>query len=283
MIRSGNLSLVKPQSSSVGERWLDVGLLYLFIMAWFLVALREIPGMPFLREAFWLDGVFLVMAMLTTVSTLSRQIPFQNVLMAAPIIALIGAAAHWTSFVSGIPFGPIHVLHANGNSIFQEWIAALALVWVVAVLNARGVAHLLLQSRVGRPNYGLHVMLMTAALVVGLGLGIEPFASRVHRYWLWGETRLPVTWYGAPLTCLFAWGSVTLIALVAATAVLIRKHPSPMAPSLRPLLVWTLLNLLFALAGLVNHLWTVAATSLGVALVPALVVLAIQLKQERTN
>jgi len=79
---------------------------------------------------------------------------------------------------------------------------------------------------------------------------LEPYGSEIHRYWLWGQTRLPVTWHGAPLTSLFGWGTISVVCLIAGTPALVNKHPRPPEPSGWPVLIWVAINLLFLLAAL---------------------------------
>lgn len=128
------------------------------------------------------------------------------------------------------------------------------------------------------PNHGYHLLGFSVLLVVVMAMAIEPFASTGHRYWLWGETRLPVTWQGVPLSCLFAWGAVSVIASFAATPFLIDKHPRPIPPSREPAWIWALLNGLFALGAAVHGLWP-ATILAGVSGAFAVVVLILARRQ----
>jgi len=130
-----------------------------------------------------------------------------------------------------------------------------AVIWVVLLLNARGLARLILEGASKHPNHGYHVLGLSVLLVVAMVMSMEPFASTGHRYWLWGETRLPVTWQGVPLSCLFAWGAVSVIASIAAMPFLIDKHPRPLPPAREPAWIWALLSGLFAIGTAVHGLW----------------------------
>src|SRR5580692_8197880 len=60
----------------------------------------------FLRmDSGWPEAAFILLATFSTLTALTRQLPSQNVLLAASIIALIGGAAHALGAISGIPFG----------------------------------------------------------------------------------------------------------------------------------------------------------------------------------
>jgi len=242
----------------------------LCVGAWVWVVLRQFPGMGGWGGADAAEALLLVTAVLATVSTVARQVSLQNALMAAGIIGVIGGTAHWASYVTAIPFGPLRFLHATGTSPVQEWFFVPALLWVAVLLNARGVARALLGPASGRPNQGTHLLWMSALLVVTLAMALEPFASTAHHYWLWGDTRLKVTWHTAPLSCLFGWGAVGIIASFAATPCLIIKHPRPGPPPTDPAWLWAMAGTLFAVGNGANGLWpgtAMAVANVGLAMV----------------
>ena len=105
-------------------------------------------------------------------------------------------------------------------------------------------------------TYGFRLIGLTTALVTLLDLGLEPFAVRVKHYWLWNPTKLKFDWYGAPWINFFGWAVTTLLILAFATPSLINKKPAPQPPpDYGPLVVWLLINLLFATGAAVSHLW----------------------------
>jgi hypothetical protein len=248
-------------------------------LLWAVVLARQFPSLSWLTKADWAEPSLLVVALLVTVSSLARQIPLQNALLAACVIALAGGAAHWTSSVAGVPFGPIRFPQAQGATPFQEWFCVPAVLWVVLLLNARGVARLLLERRARHRNHGTNIIGLTALLMAVMALVLEPFASVAHHYWLWGETRLPITWQGAPLSALFAWGVVSVISLMLATPALLDKHPRPAPPSTDALLMWILMNLLFGAGTAVAGLRLPAGVALANVLLGA--TLAIRVKRGR--
>jgi hypothetical protein len=217
--------------------------------------LRQIPGLSLLPDASWPEALLLVAALLVTVSTLALQVSLQSALMAAGVIGLVGGSAHWISYVTGVPFGPLQFPHAYGATPFQEWFFVPAVIWVVLLLNARGLARLILEGASKHPHHGYHLLALSILLMVAMAMSIEPFASTVHHYWLWGETRLPVTWQGVPLSCLFAWATVSVIGSFAAGPFLIDKHPRPRPPAREPAWIWALSSGLFAVGTAVHGLW----------------------------
>jgi hypothetical protein len=240
------------------ERWSHRTLLLLFGGAWLWVVLRQFPALPALRTAGWPEALLLVTAAMVTVWTLARQVSLQNALAAAVLVGLVGGTAHWASHATSVPFGPLRFHHALGNSPFQEWFFVPTLLWVVLLLNARGVARALLVTQTPHRNHGLHLLGLSTLLVVAMAMALEPFASTVHRHWLWGETRLPVTWHNVPLSGLFAWGAVSIIASFAATPFLINKHPRPGPPAAEPAWIWAMAGGLFAVGTGAHGLWPAA-------------------------
>jgi uncharacterized membrane protein len=83
----------------------------------------------------------------------------------------------------------------------------------------------------------------------------------VKRYWLWTPTRFPFDWYGAPVTNFVGWVVTALLILAFASPSLIRKKPVKSPPDYHPLLVWTLLNLLFVTGAFSLQLWFAAGFS----------------------
>ena len=124
------------------------------------------------------------------------------------------------------------------------------------ILASRGVARLMLRPWRKTQNYGFRVIGLTTALVVLFDVGLEPFATRVKRYWFWNPTKLRLDWYAAPGVNFFGWAVTTLLILAFATPALINKKPGPPPPpDYIPLVVWLLFNLLFATGAAVHHLW----------------------------
>jgi uncharacterized membrane protein len=230
----------------------------LFLITWSLLWLAA--WVPFLApaKAMELEGLLILLAAGTTLLSLSRQAPAQNVLLAAGIIALVGAFAHLIGARLGIPFGPFVYTRAAGPLLFHILPWAIPFIWVVAVLNSRGVARLILRPRLETPNYGLWVFGLTVALCVLFDFGLEPFATQGRHYWFWSPTKLGLTWYGAPVTNFLAWGVVTMLMLAFVTPPVINKRHARLPADFHPLIVWLLLNQLFVVGALEQQLWRAA-------------------------
>ena len=87
----------------------------------------------------WMTNLFLVSALLTSLVTLARQLPLQNVVMAGVLVSI--AAAGWGEFTQT-------ALDWRGTS----W--RTTAFWTAVLLNVRGVAQFLLQVRRGTRFYG---------------------------------------------------------------------------------------------------------------------------------
>jgi hypothetical protein len=251
--------LLRPQRRNPLEKWQERVVWTLFALLWAALLARQFPSLEWwLADQEWVTPLFLVVTAWLTVQVLCQELPLQNALLAAMVIGGLGGAAHWLSQLSGVPLGPIAFADARGPSPFQEWALGAALLWVVALLNARGTARWLLRRVPDHSSRGLWTLGLSVLLVVWLTLGLEPYGSEIHRHWLWARTRLPVTWHGAPLTALFGWATVSLVALLAATPALLSKHPHPPPPGPQPAILWLAINGILGVAALTHGLVDVA-------------------------
>jgi putative membrane protein len=213
----------------------------------------------------------LILAVTVTLASLRRQLPAQNVLAVSLVIAILAAAVQTLGFLTGIPFGRFAYTDEIGPRFFPPLPCAMPLVWLVAILAARGTARLILRPGRTRRNYGLRLLGLTVLLAVLFDLGLEPFATQVKHYWSWEPAPSGVNWYGTPWTNFIGWAAAMSLVLIAATPWLINKKPGPEAASYEPLAVWALLNLLFATSAARHQLWAAALlVSTGTAVVTLL-------------
>lgn len=241
-----------------GFKWLTAAVAlanYVLVMV-VLVTHQRLPGKPGWPEAF-----LLFTATLATLTALTRQLPAQNALLGAVIIAGIGTAAHLCSAATAIPFGPIHFTDASGPRWFNLVSWAMPMLWVLLVLNSRGVARLILRPWRKLRAYGFWLIGLTVVLTVLLAAALEPFGGALKRYWIWEPTRIPITWAGAPLTNFVGWLVVTLLIMAFAAPPLIDKRARPVSrpPDYHPLILWLLALTLFGVGTVMNRLWLQAA------------------------
>lgn len=204
------------------------------------------------------EAWLVLLAAISTLVALARRLPAQNVALVAVMIAAIGGAAHGLGAKTGIPFGPILFGSAAGFKLFGilPWI--MPLLWIVAVLNSRGVARLVLRPWRKTRTYGFWLMGLTALFTMLFDFALEPFATHIKHYWIWTAAGFPLTPQGAPVANAVGWFVVTLLILAFATPVLINKQLSKRrAPDFHALAVWLGAILLFGTAAALRDFWVV--------------------------
>jgi bisanhydrobacterioruberin hydratase len=221
-------------------------------------------------ESNWPEAVLLLLATASTLVALARQLPSQNVWLAASIIALIGSVAHFFGATSGIPFGSFLFGSEIGGKFFSTLPWAMPLLWIIAVLNSRGVARLVLRPWRKTRTYGFWLIGLTALFTMLFDDALEPFAAHVKHYWIWTAGGFSLTPSGAPLSNSVGWFIITVLMLAFATPVLINKQLSKRsAPDFHPLAVWLGSILLFAVGTAMNGLWPAIALDGIIALLTA--------------
>lgn len=260
---------IKPETASTSKAAIWVHWLFTILLAAafiFELATFFLPA-DFLN---WPEAALILLAAVSTIASLARQLPLQNVLLAAFVIAVFGGAAHAVGALTGIPFGPFTFSDSAGPEIFKTLPVAMPLLWVVVVLNSRGTARLILRPWRKTKTYGFWVIGLTAVLAALFDFALEPFAARVKHYWIWTPTKFPVAWYGAPLVDFLAWALVTLLVLVFVTPALINKQPRKKGSrTFHPLAVWLGGILLFAVACAQRGFWPAVAADATIGIVIA--------------
>jgi uncharacterized membrane protein len=230
-------------------------LLLFFVLNAGLVGLRLAIPKALPAGAAWPDAFLLVLAAGSTLASLSGQVPAQNALLAASVIGCAGGAAHALGAATGVPFGPFVDHPQNiGRELFSLVPWTVPLIWVVVLLNARGVARLILRPYRSKDGYGFYVMGLTVLLAVVFDLGWEPYAVLLKHYWAWKPTRIPLDWYTAPWSAFLGWALAATLILLFVTPALINKSPAQPRPSYQPLVIWEVLSLLLLTGALVRHL-----------------------------
>jgi len=225
----------------------------------------NLPGKPG-----WPETLLLLLATAGTIAALARQLPLQNVLLAAFIIGAMGGAIHSLGANTGIPFGPFLFGAEAGPMLFKMLPWAMPLVWIAVILNSRGVARLILRPWRKLRNYGFWLIGLTALLAVLFDLAFDPFAARAKHYWLWLPTKFPVTWQSAPLVNFLSWAVVSLLMLAFITPALINKSPVRRTVDYHPLAVWLGAILLFGIAAARHGMWPAVALDGSMAVATAI-------------
>lgn len=245
---------------------------------WLLACLLAIAFGLELASFFWplkldgsLDAAFIVLAAAGSLATLWRQLPLQNVLLGACAIALIGGGFSALGARTDLPFGPFVFTSGSGQLMFKTLPWAMPLLWVVVVLNSRGVARLMLRPWRKTKTYGFRVIGLTAPLVLLFDVALEPFATRVKHLWLWLPTAWPLTWQGASVMNFVSWALIAVLILLFVTPVLIVKKPrSKSRPDFYPLCLWLGALLLFGTGSAVNGSWPPVFVDAAIGIVVAI-------------
>lgn len=241
-------------------------ILHRILSAFFLVALPTALWLHHKQPAAtWPLAILLGLTVVSTFVSQCRSLPFQNVLVVFIFILVIAGIIQTIGTATSIPFGPYIYADAAGDRVFDVLPWPLPLVWAVVILNCRGVARLLLRPWRKVRTYGFRLIGLTGLLTALFALGLDPFATRAHRMWVWQESRGGINWFGAPWINFFAWGMTTLLILVFTTPWLINKKPVKRAPDYHPLFVWLGLNLFFAATLAQHHLWLAAGLTLTIS------------------
>jgi carotenoid biosynthesis protein len=253
-----------PNPFSGWQHKVHVGLTTLFLAAAALAWLNLWISNRFLGTGHWPDGLLILSAAATSMAALCRQLPAQNVIFASFLIGLCAGGITAINGLAGVPFGPLEYQKDNvGEFILGPLPWAIPVLWVVILLNARGVGRLILRSQRHAPNYGFRVMGLTVLLVVIFQLSLQPYATELKEYWIWKPTKLPSSWYTTPWTNFLGCGVMSLLILLFVTPMLISKSPVPRPPAYHPLLMWELLNLQLLSGTFRQHLWGVSALTCG--------------------
>lgn len=226
----------------------------------------------------WLGGLALVLAVAATVAGLARNLPIENSIMAAVFVALISGLIQIVGVKTGIPFGPYVYTENLGPRMFHLLPWPMPLLWVVIILNSRGVARLILRPGSKLPNPGLWTIGLTCVLAVVIDFNLEPFAVKVGRFWNWRTLPDVPAWYGAPWVNFLGWIVAVFLVLAFTTPWLINKKPvKSQVPDYYPLSMWLTVNLLLVSANAWRGLWTAA----GFGLVAGLIVTAFAVRGAR--
>lgn len=237
----------------------------LFILSWLaLEGLILRLGLPLTENWRWAEGLFLALATATTLAAMARELPVQNIVTAAFLIGFIASVVQAVGATTGIPFGSFVYADKFGPRLFTTLPLTTPFLWIVAIINSRGVAQLMLRPRRNTKSYGFRVIGLTCLLTVLLDFGLEPFAAKAHRFWIWQSPKTMLSWYTAPWINFIGWAITNLLILVVTTPWFINKKSVGQPPDYHPLIVWLSLVLLFATGSAGHQLWLAAGVSVAI-------------------
>jgi len=203
----------------------------------------------FFRPARW-DVVLLFFGVLTTWVTSCRNLPGQNVLLASLIIAGIASGFEVMATVMKKPSAP--VFHAD---VFWP----VATTWVISILNARGVARILLVRWRAAPAYGLWLIGLTIFLAVLFVFG-SGYLGKFDRSGAFGSLARSNLWetgeHGMSFLKLLG---TALVSVLLASPSLVNKRPRGDTVTVEPMLIWLSFNIVFVAAAYCDHAFFAAA------------------------
>lgn len=176
----------------------------------------------------WVDGVLLVFGFISTLVFLSRRLPAQNWISIAALTALFSGAFEWALSDGEFVLPPI----------------TLPILWVIALLNARGTGQWMLRSWRASWGYGFWLIGITSSLTALFITAISILSGQI-------ESEDSV-WMSLLLR--FA---VACIILIINTTLLIVKSPTPRPLEKGHLTFWLACNLLAIVAAAIQGLWGV--------------------------
>jgi len=210
----------------------------------------------------WLESLLPLTACATTLLGLARRLPVQNVFMAGFLIGGLSVILTAVAALSSVPFGPLYYTDRLGEKLAGVVPWPMPLLWVILIINGRGVARLIMRPWRKTNYYGFWVIGFTCLLVVLFDLGLEPFAVKVNNYWLWLGRKSVLSWHTAPWVNFLGWFTASLGIMTFTMPWLISKNPVKQPMDYHPLVVWLLLNLLLMTGNALHGLAFPVALSL---------------------
>ena len=174
------------------------------------------------RSASRADFILLTLGITTTLVTLSRDLPWQNVVAASVIVGAVATVIEVFIFY-----------FQRGSRPAFELFWPVPLVWIIAILNARGLSRLVLLRWRSIPTYGFWLFGLTAFLATVFAF-VWHFFEKADGY---------RTFHIQGMGLVQAFGAAG--ALLLALPWLINKRPGERAPAWEPLMTWLSINLLF--------------------------------------
>lgn len=226
----------------------------------FLIGLALYAATVFLRlepspEWAWLKGLFWLLAAATSLVNLAKRLPAQSVFTVFLIMGTASATIHLIGSRTGIPFGPVIYTENLGPRVLESLPWMLPFIWIVVLINGRGVARLIMRPWRKTTYYGFWVIGLTTVLAVGFDLALEPFATQSQHFWAWDKMMRVGKWYATPWVNFLGWALTAVSVMGFATPWLINKQPIKQPTDFHPLIIWLGVQALLLGACALNGQW----------------------------
>jgi hypothetical protein len=220
-----------------------------FLISVGVVWCRMWPGPVSVGDVPWAVWLSIALAAATTVAAQTRELPVQNVLLASAIIAVAGLVGGTVDKLPSVELIEQSYSAGGGATLFGSAFWATPIMWVVLILNGRGVAKLLLRPWRRTPHYGFWVLGSAVLLVMGLetsAVAINQCSGSMSHmtdnHWAWTHWAV--------------WTVLALVTLAVVTPMLINKSVVERAPTPQPLLVWLAINFLVLTDAALRQVWS---------------------------
>lgn len=136
----------------------------------------------------WTTTIFLSLQFLSLLIYLFLKYQYKRVIIAIPILLICGFVLEYAGVKTSFPFGSYSYSETLQPQILNVPIA-ISISWVVVVVSS-----FLIVSSVKSINT-FSLVVYSAILVVGFDFMLEPFASFINTFWIWGSAEVPVQNY----------------------------------------------------------------------------------------
>ncbi len=195
------------------------------------------------------EVTLLVLAACASAASLARELPAQNVVLAVVLIVALSFAMDLVISAARLALEPPQDRGNASISIF--WAAPL--IRVFTLLNSRGLARLLLRSKLQNPNYGLWVLGLTALLAFVLEMDL----ALVLRFWSADAGgSLAASWIASGCNLL---ALVVVVSFVTPSLIVKRPGGREFQPAATAACgAWFSAALLFLTSAAIHALWPIA-------------------------
>jgi bisanhydrobacterioruberin hydratase len=202
----------------------------------------------------WTTSVFLGVQFLLTLTFTVAVASLGRALLAAAALIALSIAIEFIGVTTGYPFGRYYYSYFLEPFVIGNVPLAISFAWFTLVVNSYFLVLFLSDASGG----GLRTVVLTAALVLGLDLALEPFAAYVNRYWRWMDGAVPpqnfVAWVGLAL----------VFGFVLSRLLVVRDRERAFGLAAIPALVLGLNLFQFVAINLVHGHWELTAAGLAV-------------------
>jgi uncharacterized membrane protein len=149
------------------------------------------------KQYLWTTNIFLALQAVVTLIFLLSTAETKSVTITSVIILILAFIIEYIGVRSGYPFGRYSYTNTLSPAVSGVPIA-ITLSWFSLSVNSFLLSKFLLFE-----SKNIYIILVSAFIILGVDLLLEPFASSVNGYWLWAGGTIPfqnyVSWFIAGL------------------------------------------------------------------------------------